>query len=208
MLTANLALFLPAAIALIVAPGPDSLYVLARGIGQGRRAGIISALGTCTGLLVHTTAAALGLAVLLQTSTVAYLVVKYVGAAYLLYLGVRTLLTRQSLLVSAPATRPSWARMYVQGLLTNVLNPKVALFFVAFLPQFVNPQGGAVALQMLALGILFDVLGLLYLMLVALLSGSLGALVQRRPAWANRLRWVTGSVLVGLGLRLAIPDRR
>ncbi len=208
MLTANLALFLPAALALIVAPGPDSLYVLARGIGQGRRAGIISALGTCTGLLVHTTAAALGLAVLLQTSVVAYLVVKYVGAAYLLYLGVRTLLTRQSLLVSAPATRPSWVRMYVQGMLTNVLNPKVALFFVAFLPQFVNPQGGTVALQMLALGILFDVLGLLYLLLVALLSGSLGALVQRRQAWANRLRWVTGSVLVGLGLRLAIPDRR
>ncbi len=208
MFTANLVLFLPAAIALIVAPGPDSLYVLARGIGQGRRAGVISAFGTCTGLLVHTTAAAVGLAALLQASAVAYLIVKYVGAAYLLYLGIRTLLSKQSFRVEASTTRPSAPRMYVQGMLTNVLNPKVALFFVAFLPQFVNPHSGAVGLQMLMLGVLFAGLGLLYLLLVATLSGSLGALLQRRPAWANRLRWVTGSVLVGLGLRLAIPDRR
>jgi len=208
MFTANLALVLPAAIALIIAPGPDSLYVLARGIGQGRRAGVVSALGTCTGLLVHTSAAALGLAVLLQASTVAYLVVMFVGAAYLLYLGIRTLLSKQSFQVEASTARASGARMYAQGMLTNVLNPKVALFFVAFLPQFVNPQGGAVAVQMLTLGILFAVLGLIYLLLLALLSGSLGALLQRRPAWANRLRWVTGSVLIGLGLRLAIPDRR
>ncbi len=209
MLRINLLLFLPAAIALIIAPGPDSLYVLARGIGQGRRAGVISALGTCTGLLVHTTAAALGLAVLLQTSAVAYLVVKFAGAAYLLYLGVRTLLTKQSFSVTAATIRPSGARMYVQGVLTNVLNPKVALFFVAFLPQFVDQRGGgAVALQMLTLGLLFAGLGLLYLLLVATLSGSLGQFLQRRPAWANRLRWVTGSVMIGLGLRLAIPDRR
>jgi threonine/homoserine/homoserine lactone efflux protein len=208
MLRINLLLFLPAAIALIIAPGPDSLYVLARGIGQGRRAGIISAFGTCTGLLVHTTAAALGLAVLLQTSAVAYLVVKFAGAAYLLYLGVRTLLTKQSFSVTAATTRPSGARMYLQGMLTNVLNPKVALFFVAFLPQFVDQRGGAVALQMLTLGLLFAGLGLLYLLLVATLSGSLGQFLQRRPAWANRLRWVTGSVMIGLGLRLAIPDRR
>jgi len=208
MFTANLLLFLPAAIALIIAPGPDSLYVLARGIGQGRRAGVISAFGTCTGLLVHTTAAALGLAVLLQTSVIAYLVVKFAGATYLLYLGVRTLLTKQSFSITTAATRPSVARMYLQGMLTNVLNPKVALFFVAFLPQFVDQRSGMVALQMLTLGLLFAGLGLLYLLLVAALSGSLGALLQRRPAWANRLRWMTGSVLIGLGLRLAIPDRR
>jgi threonine/homoserine/homoserine lactone efflux protein len=208
MLTANLALFLTASLALIVAPGPDSLYVLARGIGQGRRAGAISALGTSTGLLVHTTAAALGLAVLLQTSIVAYTIIKVVGAAYLIYLGIKTFLTRQSVLVTPTASKPSWRRMYLQGMLTNVLNPKVALFFVAFLPQFVDQHSGAVALHMLLLGVLFAAMGLSYLLLVAGLSGSLGQFLHRRPAWANRLRWLTGSVMIGLGLRLALPDRR
>lgn len=208
MLTTNLALFLTASLALIVAPGPDSLYVLARGIGQGRRAGAISALGTSTGLLVHTTAAALGLAVLLQTSIVAYTIIKIVGAAYLIYLGIRTFLTKQSVLVAPAASKPSWRRMYLQGMLTNVLNPKVALFFVAFLPQFVDQHSGAIALHMLLLGVLFAAMGLSYLLLVAGLSGSLGQFLHRRPAWANRLRWLTGSVMVGLGLRLVLPDRR
>jgi threonine/homoserine/homoserine lactone efflux protein len=208
MLTPNLAIFLTASLALIVAPGPDSLYVLARGIGQGTRAGAISALGTSTGLLVHTTAAALGLAVLLQTSIVAYTIIKFVGAAYLIYLGIKTFLTKQSVLITPAANKPSRRRMYLQGALTNVLNPKVALFFVAFLPQFVDQHSGAVALQMLLLGVLFDAMGLTYLLLVAGLSGSLGTFLMARPAWANRIRWLTGSVMVGLGLRLALPDRR
>jgi threonine/homoserine/homoserine lactone efflux protein len=208
MLTANLALFLTASLALIVAPGPDTLYVLARGIGQGRRAGAISALGTCTGILVHTSAAALGLAVLLQTSIVAYTLIKYAGAAYLIYLGIKTLLSKQSALFTPVATRPSWRRMYLQGMLTNVLNPKVALFFVAFLPQFIDQQSGFVALHMLLLGLIFDSLGLAYLLLVAGLSGSLGHFLLTRPAWAHRIRWLTGSILIGLGLRLALPDRR
>ncbi|HEU5367184.1 MAG TPA: LysE family translocator [Ktedonobacterales bacterium] len=208
MLTANLALFLTASLALIVAPGPDSLYVLARGIGQGRRAGAISALGTSTGLLVHTTAAALGLAVLLQTSIVAYTIIKFVGAAYLIYLGVKTFLSKQSMLVTPASGKPSWRRMYLQGMLTNVLNPKVALFFVAFLPQFVDQHSGTVALHMLLLGVIFASLALAYLLLVAGLSGSLGTFLNARPAWASRLRWLTGSVMIGLGLRLALPDRR
>ncbi len=208
MLTTNLALFLTASLALIVAPGPDSLYVLARGIGQGRRAGAISALGTSTGLLVHTTAAALGLAVLLQTSIVAYTIIKFVGAAYLIYLGVKAILTKQSMLVTPASGKPSWRRMYLQGMLTNVLNPKVALFFVAFLPQFVDQHSGAVALHMLLLGIIFASLALAYLLLVALLSGSLGTFLSARPAWASRIRWLAGSVMIGLGLRLALPDRR
>ncbi len=208
MLTAHLALFLTASLALIVAPGPDTLYVLARGIGQGRRAGAISALGTCTGILVHTSAAALGLAVLLQTSIVAYTLIKYAGAAYLIYLGIKTLLSKQSALFTPVATRPSWRRMYLQGMLTNVLNPKVALFFVAFLPQFIDQQSGLVALHMQLLGLIFDGLGLAYLLLVAGLSGSLGHFLLTRPAWANRIRWLTSSILIGLGLRLALPDRR
>ncbi len=207
MLTTNLALFLTASLALIVSPGPDSLYVLARGIGQGRRAGAISALGTSTGLLVHTTAAALGLAVLLQTSVIAYTIIKFVGAAYLIYLGIKTFLSKTSPLVTPATSQPSWWRMYLQGMLTNVLNPKVALFFVAFLPQFVDQHSGAVALHMLLLGVIFASLGLAYLLLVAMLSGSLGKFLSARPAWASRLRWLTGSVMIGLGLRLALPDR-
>jgi threonine/homoserine/homoserine lactone efflux protein len=208
MLPTNLALFLTASLALIVAPGPDSLYVLARGIGQGRRAGAVSALGTSTGLLVHTTAAALGLAVLLQTSIVAYTIIKFVGAAYLIYLGIKTFLTKQSPLVTPATGKRSWRRMYLQGMLTNVLNPKVALFFVAFLPQFVDPRSGAVALHMLTLGIIFASLGLAYLLSVAMLSGSLGQFLKARPTWASRLRWLTGSIMVGLGLRLVLPDQR
>jgi threonine/homoserine/homoserine lactone efflux protein len=208
MLPTHLALFFAASIALIVAPGPDSLYVLARGIGQGRRAGLISALGTCTGLLVHTTLAALGLAVLLQASPVAYTVVKLAGAAYLVYLGVRALLTKQSFTLGGDTSRRLWARMYIQGMLTNVLNPKVALFFVAFLPQFVDARAGAVAPQMLLLGVLFATMGLAYLTLVALLSSQAGRLLRAHPNLASRIRWLTGSVLIGLGVRLAVPESR
>ncbi len=208
MPTANLALFLAASLALIVAPGPDSLYVLARGVGQGRRAGVISALGTSTGLLVHTSAAALGVAALLQASTFAYTIMRLAGAAYLLYLGIRTLLSKQSFNLPEAGARTSGARMYAQGALTNILNPKVALFFVAFLPQFADPRSGALAPQMLLLGVVFALMGLAYLVLVALISSALGRLLRARPAWARRLRWLTGSVLVGLGMRLAISEGR
>jgi threonine/homoserine/homoserine lactone efflux protein len=175
--TTNLGLFLVASIALILAPGPDSLYVLARGLGQGRRAGIIAALGTCSGLLVHTTLAALGLAVLLQTSEVAYMVVRVGGALYLIYLGVRALLSRERLVIGGVTSQFSPRRMYLQGLLTNVLNPKVALFFIAFLPQFVDPHAPSFALSMLTLGLMFAALTVCYLALVGLLSGALGRAV-------------------------------
>jgi threonine/homoserine/homoserine lactone efflux protein len=204
----NLGLFFVASIALILAPGPDSLYVLARGLGQGRRAGVISALGSSSGMLAHTTLAALGLAVLLQTSEIAYTVVRVGGALYLIYLGIRALLSRERLVIGASAAQFSPQRMYLQGLLTNVLNPKVALFFVAFLPQFVDPHTGSFALTMLLLGALFATLGLLYLTVVALLSGALGRALLSRPRWAGAIRWVTGGVLISLGLRLLIPERR
>jgi threonine/homoserine/homoserine lactone efflux protein len=208
MPTANLTLFLAASLALIIAPGPDSLYVLARGVGQGRRAGIISAFGTSTGLLVRTSAAALGVAALLQASTLAYTVMRLAGAAYLLYLGIRTLLSKQPFNLPEAGVRTSGARMYAQGALTNILNPKVALFFVAFLPQFADPRSGALAPQMLLLGVTFALMGLAYLVLVALISSALGRLLRAHPAWASRLRWFTGSVLIGLGVRLAISESR
>jgi threonine/homoserine/homoserine lactone efflux protein len=204
----NLGLFFVASIALILAPGPDSLYVLARGLGQGRRAGIIAALGSSSGLLAHTTLAALGLAVLLQTSEIAYTVVRVGGALYLIYLGVRALLSRERFAVGATASQSSPHRMYLQGLLTNVLNPKVALFFIAFLPQFVDPHTPSFALSMLTLGLIFALLTVCYLTLVGTLSGALGGTLLSRPRVAGAIRWISGCVFIGLGLRLLITERR
>ena len=204
----NLGLFLVASIALILAPGPDSLYVLARGLGQGRRAGLVAALGSSSGLLVHTTLAALGLAVLLQTSEIAYTIVRVGGALYLIYLGVRALLSRERFAVGATPSQFSPRRMYLQGMLTNVLNPKVALFFIAFLPQFVDPHTPSFALSMLTLGLTFALLTVCYLTLVGTLSGALGRALLSQPRVAGAMRWVTGGVFIGLGLRLLIPERR
>ena len=204
----NLGLFLVASIALILAPGPDSLYVLARGLGQGRRAGLVAAIGSSSGLLVHTTLAALGLAVLLQTSEIAYTIVRVGGALYLIYLGVRALLSRERFAVGATASQFSPQRMYLQGMLTNVLNPKVALFFIAFLPQFVDPHTPSFALSMLTLGLTFASLTVCYLTLVGTLSGALGRALLSQPRVAGAMRWVTGGVFIGLGLRLLIPERR
>jgi threonine/homoserine/homoserine lactone efflux protein len=204
----NLSLFFVASIALILAPGPDSLYVLARGLGQGRRAGIIAALGSSSGLLAHTTLAALGLAVLLQTSEIAYTVVRVGGALYLIYLGIRALLSRERLAIGAASSQFSPQRMYLQGLLTNVLNPKVALFFIAFLPQFVDPHTPSFALSMLTLGLVFATLTVCYLTVVGLLSGALGRALLSRLRIARAIRWVSGAALIGLGLRLLIPERR
>ena len=200
--------FLVASLALIATPGPDMIYVVARGVAQGRRAALFSAWGVCCGLAVHTTFAAVGLSALLARSALAFSVVKYAGAAYLIYLGLKTLLRRESV-VSPEGARPAGLRMiFVQGVASNVLNPKVALFFLAFLPQFVSADTGSPVLQMLALGAVFALLGLLFLSGIALFSGTLGGWIGERSGFASVLRWLTGSVLVGLGLRLALPERR
>src|SRR5215204_1115577 len=156
---ANLAVFVAASIVLIVTPGPDMLYVIARGIAQGRATAIVASLGISSGLLVHTMLAAFGLSVLLSQSVAAFLVVKFAGAAYLLYLGVRALLGRGELLLPErmDGVRPGVA--FRQGFLSNVLNPKAALFVQAFLPQFVVPERGDTAGQVLLLGLLLIAMG-------------------------------------------------
>lgn len=204
----NLALFLTASLALIVTPGPDMVYVVTRGVAQGRRVGLVSAWGACAGLLFHTALAAAGLSALLRSSATAFMVVKYVGAAYLIYLGVRAFLSRESFPVAEGAVPKAGLRkVFFQGVASNVLNPKIALFFLAFLPQFVHPATGSAASQMLVLGLSFTVLALGIFNVIAYFSGTLGELLGRKPAFANVLRWFTGSVLVGLGLRLALPNR-
>ena len=205
----NIALFLVASLALIATPGPDMIYVVTRGVAQGRRAALVSTCGVCSGLAVHTSFAAIGLSALLAQSAVAFSVVKYAGAAYLIYLGLKTFLSKKSLALCAE-TRPTkgLGSVFLQGVASNVLNPKVALFFLAFLPQFVSQDARSAVLQMLALGVVFALLGLLSLTLVAYFSGSLGERLEGSPRFASALRWFSGSVLFGLGLRLALPERR
>ena len=153
--------FFAAAFLLNIAPGPDMLYVIGRSIGQGRRAGTVSALGIFVGCLVHIFVAAVGLAALLRSSPLAYSIVRYAGAGYLVYLGVRVLLQRTSALEAPEIQSAPLGQIFTQGVITNVLNPKVALFFLAFLPQFIQPQRGSVALQIIVLGLIFDVGGTL-----------------------------------------------
>jgi threonine/homoserine/homoserine lactone efflux protein len=199
----KLALFCVAALALAVVPGPAVLYIVAQSVDQGRFAGFVSALGIGVGGLVHVLAATIGLSSLLASSATAFTIVKYAGAAYLLFLGIRRLLTRETAeddIVRAPRSR---RRLFVDGVVVNVLNPKTALFFIAFLPQFVDPDAGAATLQIFALGLIFVVIALGSDSVWAITAGTLGGWLKQSPAYFAIRRWVTGTVFVALGLSTA-----
>jgi threonine/homoserine/homoserine lactone efflux protein len=202
------ALFIGVSWALILAPGPDMLYVITRGVTQGRRAGILSALGVICGILVHTTAAALGLTLILQTSALAFLVVKTLGAAYLIYLGIKAWRDKSTFHLDPSTPQVSFRKMFWQGVLSNVFNPKVAIFFLAFLPQFVDKGSSHVTLQMVTLGLTFAGFGLCFLLAVGYSSGTIGAWLARRPHYAQFLQRLAGGILIGLGIRLALTERR
>ncbi len=209
LLDVNIAVFVVASLALIIAPGPDNIYVLTRGVAQGREVALASAWGMCSGLLFHTTLAALGLSAILARSAVAFSVVKYAGAAYLIYLGVRALLDQVEFAPSAgeePAAR--LRGFFLKGLTMNLLNPKVAVFFLAFLPQFTNFGTSGVGLRLLALGLVFTLLSVVVFSAIALFSGMLGDRLSRNPRYANALQRLTGIVLIGLGVRLAFAGRQ
>ncbi|MGK7924314.1 MAG: LysE family translocator [Spirulina sp.] len=201
----NLPLFLIAALALVVTPGPDMLYVIARSTGQGRKSGIASAFGVSAGILVHTFTAAIGLSSLLMTSAIAYNTVKYIGAAYLIYLGILTLAEKSKKHALKQPSKANLKTTFFQGFLSNVLNPKVALFFLAFLPQFVNSDRGNVTLQILTLGAIYILLSTLWLLLTALIASTASTWLQKRSQFQ---RGLTGSIFIGLGARLAIPETR
>jgi threonine/homoserine/homoserine lactone efflux protein len=195
--------FVIATLAFNLAPGPDMTYVAARSLGQGRRAGIVSALGIAVGCLFHIAAAAAGVAVLLRSVPQAYAVVRFVGAAYLVYLGIGLLRSARTGGPMAALPPDSDGAILRQGVITNVLNPKVGFFFLAFLPQFVDPTRGSAALQILGLGAWFIFSGTLVNVVVAWLAGSVRAVLQSGSgrAWFQR---VSGLVLVALGVRLAL----
>ena len=209
-------LFLTAAVLLAVAPGPGMLYVLARSLAGGKREGVLSAVGTFLGGMVHVFAAALGLSIVLAKSAMAFATVKYVGAAYLCFLGVRMILdarrekgnpddvpppdvSRQL----KPARNPLW-----QGVATEVLNPKTALFFLSFIPQFVNRSGGHVFLQFVALGTLSVVMNTTADLVVIALAGPLGERIRSSATFRRRQRTVTGAIMIGLGTYLATSESR
>ena len=204
---ANLIVFMTATLALNLTPGPDMLYVIARSVGQGQKAGVVSALGIGAGCLAHTFAAAFGLSALLMSSAVAYDVVKYAGAVYLIYLGVCALVSKSQFEQQAELKPASLSSIFYQGVVTNVLNPKVALFFLAFLPQFAKAENGSIAWQIIFLGFLFNISGTLVNIVVASLGGRIGKALKHRPAFAQMQRWLTGGVFIALGLRLALAKR-
>jgi len=203
----TLAVFMAAGLALNLTPGPDMLYVAARSTSEGRRAGIVSALGIGAGTFVHIAALALGLSALLAAVPLLYDVVRLAGAAYLVWLGARALLRPAAAPDAAPPPPAPLAVIFRQGVLTNVLNPKVALFFLAFLPQFVDPARGSAAAQIVALGLLFDTSGTTVNVLVALAASRAGGVLRRGRA-ARVLHRVTGGVFLLLGARLALETRR
>ncbi len=204
----TLPLFLTAAWALNLAPGPDMLYVLAQSARQGRLAGLASALGIMVGCLIQTLIVALGLASILATVPLAYDIVKYVGAAYLVYLGIRAIVSRQHSLVTPSVERTGLWRIFAQGVITNVLNPKVALFFLAFLPQFTEPTHGSVPLQIIILGTLFNVSGTVVNTIVSLTAGSLSNWLKKHAHASRILNWLTGGIFIGLGVRIALLKRQ
>ncbi|SDQ92172.1 LysE family translocator [Thermostaphylospora chromogena] len=204
MSLSTLGVFVAASLALVVVPGPNHIYITARGLAQGRAAGVASALGVEAGTLVHIAAAAAGLSYLIARSATLFTAVKLAGAAYLLYLGVRTLRSKEA--ADEPRVRVQpLHRVFLEGVVVNVLNPKVTLFFLAFLPQFVDPAAGSPALQIVVLGLLLLLLGLVSDMVYAVGAGALGARLRSR---ARLVRNVSGVIYLGLGAAVAFTGAR
>lgn len=204
--THDLALFVLSGILLNITPGADTLYIVGRAAAQGPKAGTLAALGIGAGCCVHALAAALGLSAILAASATAFTVIKLVGAAYLVYLGAAMLWssTRPGIPKAQKLPRVSYRRVFTQGMLTNVLNPKVALFFLAFLPQFVSPDAPNKVLAFLFLGAVFNVNGTIWNLFVAWTAGGIGKRLRAGTPAARWLDRIVGGLLIGLGVKLAL----
>jgi threonine/homoserine/homoserine lactone efflux protein len=207
----TIALFMVTALALNVTPGPAILFILSRCLGQGRAAAVVSVFGLATASIIQAVAAAFGLSALFAYSPIVFDLVKYCGAAYLVYLGVSGFLKggiSRIIARSDNRARSSLLRAYWQGFLTDLLNPKLLLFFFSFLPQFVDPTRGEPAVQMVVLGFVFQLTGVPTNLAVALAGGALARLLASRPTWARIQNWCASTILIGLGIRLAFSERR
>jgi threonine/homoserine/homoserine lactone efflux protein len=205
----NFWVFALAALMLNITPGNDMLYVITRSTAQGSKAGILSSFGIMAGCMVHIIAAVVGLSTLISQSAIAFNIIKYAGAAYLIYLGIRTLMSRKKdFHINQPVTKQSYSKLLWQGALTNVLNPKVALFFLAFLPQFIDMKGAGVHWQILLLGSWFNAGGTLVNIVVALLFGKIGHWLNNSPRFVLWQERITGIILIGLGIKVALGSRK
>jgi threonine/homoserine/homoserine lactone efflux protein len=204
----HLPLFLLASAVLLLTPGPAVLYIIARSVDQGRRAGFVSVCGIEVGNFMHVIAATLGLSALLLSSALAFTIVKYLGAAYLIYLGLRKLFTREAMQAPSAHQPQSLWRIFSQGVVVAALNPKTALFFVAFLPQFVDPSQGAIAGQMMVLGCVFILMAVISDSIYALVAATVGQRLKGSRSTVRAERYVVGSVYIGLGVTAALTDAR
>jgi threonine/homoserine/homoserine lactone efflux protein len=202
----NLPLFLASCVALNVMPGPDTIYIVTRSVAQGKRAGLLSSWGLCTGALLHTLAAALGLSAVLAASAQAFSLVKYAGALYLMYLGVKTFLDGSAVLDldAAPPAPASGGRIFLQGIVVDLLNPKVALFFLAFLPQFIDQRAPGKFATFVTLGVILIMFSLVWEGFVAIGSARLAGYLTRNSSVAKRMNRIAGTLFFGLGLRLGL----
>ncbi|WP_306546932.1 LysE family translocator [Desulfobulbus sp.] len=203
----TLILFTSASLLLALAPGPDNLFVLTQSALKGRLVGLVVTLGLCTGLIVHTSAVALGVAAVFQASALAFNLLKYAGAAYLLYLAWGAFRAGASVLSSESDQEISLARYYLRGIVMNVTNPKVSIFFLAFLPQFTRPEQGHLPLQMLALGAVFILATLLVFGAISLLAGVLGQWLRRSARAQQLLNKTAAVVFAALAVKLAVASR-
>jgi threonine/homoserine/homoserine lactone efflux protein len=202
----EIGIFIAASTLLALAPGPDIVYVLTRAVSQGRKAGIAAALGFASGCIFHTVLAAVGVAALIRSSELAFDAVRYAGAAYLVWIGVQALRHRSAFSVEGASDAKALATIYKQSVIGNILNPKVTLFFLAFLPQFVNAPAGNVGLQMAILGAVFMVVTIVVFGAVAIFAAMIGDWIRRKPAIGERLNVFAGITFIALGIRVALPD--
>lgn len=206
--SSQLLMFIVASFLLCLAPGPDNIYVLTQGITKGKKAAIITTLGLCTGLIIHTTAAALGISVIFKTSEIAFNIVKYLGAAYLLYIAYQAYKHRdEPLNLDAGSSKKEMKNLYMKGFIMNILNPKVSIFFLAFLPQFVNVNEGNIPMQMIILGIIFMIMTVLVFSTIGIVANTLSSKLLSKPSIVKYMNVMTSFVLVSLGVKLALAQR-
>jgi threonine/homoserine/homoserine lactone efflux protein len=202
----DLGLFVAASALLAIAPGPDVIYVLTRAIAQGRKAGLAAALGFASGCIFHTVLAAVGIAALIRSSELAFDLVRYAGAAYLIWIGIQALRHRSAFSIEGASEARALMTIYKQSVIGNMLNPKVTLFFLAFLPQFVNAGAGNIALQLVLLGVAFMIVTIVVFGAVAVFAAMIGDWIRRKPAIGERLNVFAGITFIALGIRVALPD--
>lgn len=202
--------FLIAGILLNLTPGNDTIFILTKSIAQGRKAGILSVLGIATGSLIHTTLAALGLSIIIAKSVLAFTIVKYAGAAYLLYIGFKMITDRSKpdTAISTETNQINSLKIYRDAVLTNVLNPKVAMFFIAFLPQFIDPHYQSSIIPFMLLGITFTITGTIWCLVLANFSSFLFSKLRNNQKFSSYLNKICGAVLIGLGIKIALTSRK